>query len=126
MPSLLRDLIRAWRGRDLLSQMLDEFQTMLRDGEWMFATVGKVLRREEQPEAVHEAFFARDREINQREKDIRRRIVEHLSLRGEADVPACLVLMSVVKDAERIGDYCKNIYEVACLYKGPLETDRAQ
>jgi len=65
---------------------------------------------------VHDEFFERDKEINAREKDIRRRIVEHLSLRHDVDVPACLVLMSVVKDAERIGDYSKNIYEVACLY----------
>ena len=116
MPGMLRQLINAWRGRDLLSEMLDDFQHMLRDGEWMFRTVGAVLVREEKPETVHDEFFARDKEINRHEKDIRRRIVEHLSLRRDADVPACLVLMSVVKDAERIGDFCKNLYEVACLY----------
>jgi len=96
--------------------MLDDFEEMLRDGEWMFRTVGRVLLREEKPETVHDEFFARDKKINDAERNIRRRIVEHLSLRREADVPACLVLMSVVKDAERIGDFCKNLYEVACLY----------
>lgn len=116
MPGMLRQLIEAWRGRDLLSEMLDEFQEMLKHGEWMFKTVGSVLLRERKPEDVHDEFFGRDKEINRQEKSIRRRIVEHLSLRREADVPACLVLMSVVKDAERIGDYCKNLYEVACLY----------
>ena len=116
MPGMLRQLIDAWRGRDLLSEMLDDFQHMLKDGEWMFKTVGAVLEREEKPETVHDEFFARDKEINRHEKDIRRRIVEHLSLRRDADVPACLVLMSVVKDGERIGDFCKNLYEVACLY----------
>ena len=123
MPGLMRELINAWRGRDLLSQMLDEFHRMLKDGEWMFKTVGQVLCREKKPEAVHEEFFACDRGINEREKEIRRRIVEHLSLRGEPDVPACLVLMSVVKDAERIGDYAKNIYEIACLYPGEIDMD---
>ena len=116
MAGMLRKLIDAWRGRDLLSEMLDEFQRMLVDGEWMFGTVGAVLLREEKPETVHDDFFARDKEINRHETEIRRRIVEHLSLRRDADVPACLVLMSVVKDAERIGDFCKNLYEVACLY----------
>ena len=29
--------------------------------------------------------------------------------------------MSVVKDAERIGDYCKNIFEVGKYYRGPYE-----
>ena len=46
MPGLMRELINAWRGRDLLSQMLDEFHQMLKDGEWMFKTVGQVLCRE--------------------------------------------------------------------------------
>jgi len=113
---MLRELISAWRGRDLLSEMLTEFQHMLEDGEWMFKTVGAVLHREERADTVHNEFFARDKQINSQETDIRRRIVEHLSLRRDADVPACLVLMSVVKDAERIGDFCKNIFEVACLY----------
>jgi len=116
MAGMLRQLISAWRGRDLLSEMLTEFQHMLQDGEWMFRTAGAVLLREEKPDVVHDEFFARDKEINRQETDIRRRIVEHLSLRRDADVPACLVLMSVVKDAERIGDFCKNVYEVACLY----------
>jgi phosphate uptake regulator len=116
MAGMLRELISAWRGRDLLSEMLTEFQHMLEDAEWMFTTVGDVLEREVKPQDVHEDFFARDKKINAAEKNIRRRIVEHLSLRRDADVPACLVLMSVVKDAERIGDFCKNIYEVACLY----------
>ena len=123
MAGMLRQLIDAWRGRDLLSEMLDEFQEMLRDGEWMFKTVGSVLLREVKPQDVHEEFFARDKEIGRKEKNIRRRIVEHLSLRQDIDVPACLVLMSVTKDAERVGDFCKNIYEVACLYTMDFDQD---
>ena len=46
-------------------------------------------------------------------RTIRRSLVNHLSLRVGHDAPACLVLMSVVKDAERLGDYCKNMFEVA-------------
>ena len=121
MAGVLRQLINAWRGRDLLSDMLDEFQEMLTDGEWMFRTVDDVLLREKTPQSVHEQFFARDKKINRAEESIRRRIVESLSLRSETNVAACLVLMSVVKDAERIGDYCKNIYEVTCLYTMDFE-----
>ena len=99
MSLTLKQLIEAWRGRDLLSRMLDEFRGMLADAEWMFRTVGDVLDRRQKPEDVHDKFFALDQAINALEKDIRRRIVEHLSLRGDADVPACLVMMSVVKDA---------------------------
>jgi phosphate uptake regulator len=124
MPNKLQQLIDAWRGRDLLSHMLDQFQAMLADAEWMYATVGEILLGHTEPEAVHEAFFARDLEINRRERVIRRHIVEDLTLQRNADVLPCLALMSVVKDAERLGDYCKNMYEAVVLTRGKLATER--
>ncbi|MHC4437409.1 MAG: PhoU domain-containing protein [Planctomycetota bacterium] len=39
------------------------------------------------------------------------------------DVNACLILMSVVKDAERLGDYSKNLYEVTELLAQPIERE---
>ena len=62
-----------------------------------------------------------DKKVNLLEREIRKRVVEHLSIQPGADVPVSLVLMSVVKDAERIGDYCKNILEVISLLDKPLE-----
>ena len=79
---------------------------------------------------VKESIYKKDREINEHQRSIRRRIVRHLSIQSGADVPLCLVLMSVVKDAERIGDHCKNIYELGAMldvafdqgrYKTPLK-----
>ena len=121
MSQELGRLIEAWRGHDALSEMLDEFQEILRDGEWMFRTVTAVMDRREKPETAHDAFFARDKEINARERDIRGRIVQHLGPGRDADVEPCLVMMSVVKDAERLGDYCKNILEIAQFLPGCLE-----
>ena len=37
-------------------------------------------------------------------------------MRPNPDVAASLVFMSVVKDAERVGDYCKNIFDVTVHY----------
>ena len=39
--------------------------------------------------------------------------MEHLSINPGRDVPGCLALMSLVKDAERMGDYAKNIFGLA-------------
>ena len=61
-----------------------------------------------------------DGKVNLLQKDIRTRIVEHLSLQPTVDVTACLVLMSVVKDAERLGDYAKNLYEITEFADKPL------
>jgi phosphate uptake regulator len=73
-------------------------------------------------EEVRDELYARDRKVNSLERSVRRQIVEHLTLRPQADVPACLVLMSVVKDAERIGDYCKNLFEVGMLFPSDFTT----
>ena len=45
---------------------------------------------------------------------MRRELVVHVSVRGTAaDIPLVLASMSVVKDAERIGDFSKNIWDIA-------------
>lgn len=54
-----------------------------------------------------------DRRVNETERTIRRELVVHASVRGTSQVPAILTYMSVVKDVERIGDYAKNIYDIA-------------
>ena len=54
-----------------------------------------------------------DRRVNETQRTIRRELVVHASVRGTSQVPAILTYMSVVKDVERIGDYAKNIYDVA-------------
>jgi phosphate transport system protein len=63
-------------------------------------------------ETIREDFFTRDNAINQHEQSIRRKVLVHLSVQSNTDVPACLVLMTVARDAERIGDYTKNMFEV--------------
>lgn len=55
-----------------------------------------------------------DRKVNKAERGVRRELVVHASVRGsDADVPFLLISMSIVKDAERIGDYAKNIWDLA-------------
>lgn len=120
---MLRELIEAWRGRDLLSRMLDEFDQMLVDAEWMYRTAWRVVFREVQPKQVEADLYARDKKVNRIQRRVRRQIIEHLTLRPEANLAACLVLMSVVKDAERIGDYCKGIYEVGEGAREPFAGD---
>ncbi len=59
-------------------------------------------------------LYDRDRRINVLEREVRRSVVTHLALEQRAeDIPSGLIFMNVVKDAERIGDYIKNIFDVA-------------
>ena len=54
-----------------------------------------------------------DNEINVAQRDVRRSLILHLSVAPATDVAAVLTYMSIVKDVERIGDYAKNLYDLA-------------
>lgn len=117
---MLRELIDAWRDKSLLNKMYEEFTRMLNDADWMFREVCELLLKGEEGRDLQKSLFKRDIAINKTERRIRKQIIEHLAIRPGTDVAACLILMSVVKDAERIGDYCKNLYDVWRLCGGPL------
>ena len=120
---MIKALINAWRSRGVMHHMYDELMEMLKATEWMFEAMGRVLFEGFDPDEISNELYATDVRVNKTERNIRRQIVEHLAILPGGDVPACLVLMSIVKDAERIGDYCKNLYEIpAVLGKGlPVE-----
>jgi phosphate uptake regulator len=133
--AMLRELLAAWRGRDALAQMFGDFDQMLEETHWMFQQAVEVFFSRVDWQAVQDPLYQRDKHVNHLEQSIRAQIVKHLTIRPESNLAACLMLMSVVKDAERIGDYCKNIFEVGKFYTReftsrrylePLERIRAQ
>jgi phosphate uptake regulator len=54
-----------------------------------------------------------DAGINTAQQEVRRALLIHSSVAPHADTGRVLSFMSVVKDVERIGDYAKNIYDLA-------------
>jgi phosphate uptake regulator len=114
---MFRELIQAFRRKDTVGAMIERFGEMLDDGQWMFATAGSVVHKEQAPEEVQAELYRRDRKINRLEYRIRQNILVHLAMGNMQDVSMCLVLMSVAKDAERIGDYCKNLFEIGQYFR---------
>lgn len=110
---LLRDIYRAWTGEGILEQTLDEFKLMIGGSKWMFSVVSRRLWIGEFDEFFCRSVFERDVELNKLERKIRKQIVEHLALNPGQDVNYCLLLMSVIKDAERLGDQGKNMIDVS-------------
>lgn len=118
---MFKDLLSFWKGKDFLVQVLENFKTMLDDSESMYRSVcAKLLDNEEQPD-LKDKIYQIDKTVNVLQKDIRKRIVEHLTLQPTVDTNACLLLMSVVKDAERLGDYAKNLLEVSEYLEKPID-----
>ena len=55
-----------------------------------------------------------DKELNRTERAIRRELLIHGTVRGaDIDMGLMLAYMAIAKDIERIGDYCKNIWNLA-------------
>ena len=54
-----------------------------------------------------------DRQINVTEMEIRRELVVHFSVHAGGDATEMLVFMNMIKDLERIGDYNKNVFDLA-------------
>ncbi len=115
------NLIKFWKGDDFLSTVLDEFQEMLVDSQRIFTCVFKFLVENKETPGLEEKVFAIDKKVNQLERDIRTRIIAHLAIRPEVDTSMSLLLMSVIKDAERLGDYGKNLFGVSQILDKPIE-----
>ena len=119
---MFQNLLGFWKERSFLQGILVEFSNMLKDGKDMFkASCGKITEETPGGGDLKEKLYSLDKRINDIEKDIRKKVVEHLSIQPGADLPFCLVLMSVVKDGERIGDYAKNLLEVSKFKKTSLD-----
>jgi len=120
---MFKELINAFRSKSALDEMLAEFDQMLSGVQWMFGEACNALSLRLSPSAVGQTIYDRDRQINELERSIRSRIVNHLLINPGQQVVASLAMMSVVKDAERIGDYCKNVLEVARFYHKALTAE---
>ncbi len=120
---MFNNLLGFLKGKDFLTSVLSDFEAMLVDAESMFAAVKTVLIDGVEDASVRDKIYSVDKKINDLERNIRKRIVEHLALQPSVDVPMCLILMSVVKDAERLGDYAKNLFEVSELMDGTMDKE---
>lgn len=110
---MLRKLLSILRSTDPLRAMNDNFAQMTQIANEMTLAAGNIYfsRKGSPPERTR--IYEMDLQVNQLERTIRRQVATHLSVPGNhVDVPYCVLLMSLVKDIERIGDYAKNLSEV--------------
>lgn len=107
------DWFKSEVGSAGLQRMRTEFGQMLDAGRHVFDIAANAFLGGTDPEVIRKDLFKTDKRINRAERQIRREIVVHASVHGATEFPPCLVLMSIVKDAERVGDYGKNIFDLA-------------
>ncbi len=57
-------------------------------------------------------LFKEDVDINAGERIVRRLVFEHLTINPKQDLIPSLLLISIIGDVERIGDYAKHLWEL--------------
>jgi phosphate uptake regulator len=103
-----------FRGGDsTMDEVEDRIHQMVLDARVVYDTAMEAVfgggKSKETKSAVKDA----DHEINVAQRDVRRALLIHSSVAPATDVAQVLSYMSVVKDVERIGDYSKNLYDLA-------------
>jgi len=124
-----KELIKIWTSQSLLDQAWKESFDALEIDRKMFLEAVRILRESDDQELASE-IREMDRQVNKYERDVRRKVMTHCAVTGTgtADLPSAMVLVSIIIDIERIGDYCKNIVDLArhhpqTLSAGPYEAD---
>ena len=80
----------------------------------------KVSLRQREDSEIDLSIKEKDKEVNSYERDVRRMVFNHLAVQGTADLPSGLALISIIIDIERLGDYAKNMVELALDHPGKL------
>ena len=121
---MLHELLSIFRSDKPLASMGRNFAQMLRLTYEMTVEAGDVYFGETASPDERTQIYKRDVQVNKLERTIRKQVIAHLSLAGSsASLPYCLLLMSLVKDVERLGDYAKNLSEVREYHPDPLPDD---
>jgi len=118
--TIFRDFISSWRSEDMLSQAWKYSYEMMNLSKEMFVQAVKLIRERNNIQTV-KALKKRDKEINEYQQNVRRKIMTHYSVSGRnyTDISG-MVLLNMVVDIERLGDYTKNILDLSIDYKDTI------
>jgi len=113
-----KDILSLFKGGGLCQEAFDDALVMLETSHGMFRDAVAALHMEG---ALVDDIYERDRQLNKFERSVRRKIVTHLSVSSKPDVNMGLVITAIVIDIERVGDYAKNISELAVGLEEPFD-----
>ena len=122
--SVFKDLVTIWNSEDSLSQAWTSSNEMLHLSHEMFTDSVNALRSGEKNKVI-KSIKLRDEEINQYHRNIRKKVVTYYSVSKDVtNINSGLVLINMVVDIERVGDYTKNILDLAKYYPKKLRSEK--
>jgi phosphate uptake regulator len=110
---MFTDFFHLWKKSLLLTQATEETVNMLERTKDMYIFSLRVLMDNEREVSD---IYQLDQQLNEIQISVRRKVLEHLSISQHQDITGSLILVTIVVDIERIGDYAKNLIELAHHY----------
>ena len=99
---------------DRQAEMQGEFVRMLANGRRGLDVATAALLDGASPDVAGRHLREAVQRVNDGQRKVRRELVVHAAVEGATDTKL-LVYMNIVKDAARIGDYARDIYELSAL-----------
>jgi phosphate uptake regulator len=124
---MLKELFAIFKKDTLLDRAYRRSYNMV-DITWEMFVKAKRSLREMDINELDINIHDRDIEVNKYLREVRRNVLSHLTVAGTDDLYSGLILVSIIIDVERVGDYTKNIVDMAInhpakLHGGMFEED---
>ena len=113
---MLKELFGSKEKSSLVRSAFNDFSGMLQQAARMYELARAALLDNADLEVDLDEM---DDVVDDGERMVRRAVLEHLSISPRTDLVASLVLISMVQDAERIGDFARGLAELLRLAKSP-------
>ncbi len=111
---MFKQFLSLWNNDDLLRQAFADITDMMKLAKEFFCRAAAPLFLGEPTDK--QSIYDTDKKINVFQVDVRKKVLEHLSISPQEDTTAALVLITIAVDVERLGDYSKNFFELWELY----------
>ncbi|MBL1212618.1 MAG: hypothetical protein HND52_04550 [Ignavibacteriae bacterium] len=109
---MIKEILAVFRSDSMMDRAYNRSYDMIYLTQEMFKTAKDVLRYSEHSNTNIDVND-QDIEVNKYQREVRKDVLKHLALEGTDNLSSGLVLVTLVIDLERIGDYTKNIVEIA-------------
>lgn len=110
---VFKNLVGFWAEQPLLKKSYDLVSEMLDTTEEMFVRTTADLAENKFTYPTQEV----DKKVNQLMIEVRKKVLNHLTISPRKHIVDALVLIQVVIYLERIGDHCKNLHDLNKFYK---------
>ncbi len=110
---MLDEMIEIWTKTGLLKQSREIILKMFEETRVMYSESALSFKR---PRKVEFDINKKDKKVDEMQISVRKKVLKHLSISPAQDITASLMFIYVVDGLERIGDYCKNVYDLTDVF----------